>query len=188
MNNFEQRTLIEIVLYILTKTKGLDYYHVFKVLYFAQKIKMSEWGMRLISDDFFALENGPVPTALYDVIKRKKPLKSPKLLSLYQESIELAGDDALNVLLAKRAPDMSFISNADIDALDKAIDKYAFKSFNELKTLSHDNAWNKAWSAAKSEGKRGGTMNILDIAAASTDNKDMLDYIREQEEINAYLV
>ena len=31
MTNFDKQKLTEIVLYILNKTKGLDYYHVFKV-------------------------------------------------------------------------------------------------------------------------------------------------------------
>lgn len=35
MTNFDKQKLTEILLYILNKTKGLDYYHVFKVIYFA---------------------------------------------------------------------------------------------------------------------------------------------------------
>ncbi len=33
MTNFDKQKLTEILLYILNKTKGLDYYHVFKVIY-----------------------------------------------------------------------------------------------------------------------------------------------------------
>ena len=35
MTRFDKQKLTEVVLYILNKTKGLDYYHVFKIIYFA---------------------------------------------------------------------------------------------------------------------------------------------------------
>ena len=69
MNGFEQRKLNEIILYLLNVTGGMDYYHIFKILYFAEREHLAKWGHRMIADDFCALEYGPVPTHLYDAIK-----------------------------------------------------------------------------------------------------------------------
>ena len=44
MTNFDKQKLTEIVLYILNKTKGLDYYHVFKVIYFANISYLAKYG------------------------------------------------------------------------------------------------------------------------------------------------
>ena len=44
MTLFEQKTLIEVVLYVLQKTQGVDYYHLFKILYFADRKHIAEWG------------------------------------------------------------------------------------------------------------------------------------------------
>ena len=35
MNRFEQRKIVEVVLYILNKIGGTDIYHLFKIIYFA---------------------------------------------------------------------------------------------------------------------------------------------------------
>lgn len=69
MTEFQRQTLIEIVLYVLNKTKGVDFYHFFKILYFANKAFLAKWGTRIIADDFCALEYGPVPTNLYNAVK-----------------------------------------------------------------------------------------------------------------------
>jgi uncharacterized phage-associated protein len=70
MNTFEKKHLTEIVLYILNKTHGLDYYHVFKVIYFANLSMLTKWGMKMVEDTFCALPDGPVPSSLYDCIKQ----------------------------------------------------------------------------------------------------------------------
>ena len=69
MTNFDKQKLIEIVLYILNKTKGLDYYHMFKVIYFANIAHLAKYGFPMVSDEFCALPDGPVPSVLYNCIK-----------------------------------------------------------------------------------------------------------------------
>ena len=62
MTNFDKQKLTEILLYILNKTKGLDYYHVFKVIYFANISYLAKYGFPMVSDEFCALPDGPVPS------------------------------------------------------------------------------------------------------------------------------
>lgn len=72
MTKFEQQRIIEIVLYILNKTGGMDYYHLFKILYFANQRSLVDWGQLMIADKFCALPHGPVPTILYSTIQGQK--------------------------------------------------------------------------------------------------------------------
>ena len=44
MTTFDKHRLTEIILYILNKTKGLNYYHVFKILYFANIAQLAKDG------------------------------------------------------------------------------------------------------------------------------------------------
>jgi uncharacterized phage-associated protein len=53
----------------LKKTKGVDLYHLFKIMYFADRAHLAEWGCRITDDNYHALPHGPVPTKLYDDIK-----------------------------------------------------------------------------------------------------------------------
>lgn len=147
MKKFEQQKIVEIVLYILDKTKGIDYYHIFKILYFADMKHLAKWGSRIVEDDFFALNYGPVPTNLYDAVKE---INSPnsELAILLHKSISFAFDDAPNVLLARKKPNIDYISKSEIEALNESIEENSWKTFDELKNKSHDDAWSEAYNSS----------------------------------------
>ena len=81
MAAIDNKKIVEAVLYILNVTKGLDYYHVFKVLYFAEREHLKLWGTKILADDFVAMEYGPVPTKLYNAVKNNAHTK--ELSSLF---------------------------------------------------------------------------------------------------------
>ncbi|HCC85711.1 MAG TPA: hypothetical protein DEQ06_03790, partial [Porphyromonadaceae bacterium] len=58
-------------LYILNKQRYIDQFHAFKILYFADREHLAKYGRRIIHDTFYAMENGPVPSNLYDTVKFK---------------------------------------------------------------------------------------------------------------------
>ncbi|MDR2449839.1 MAG: SocA family protein [Prevotellaceae bacterium] len=176
MNNYEQQKLIEVVLYILNKTGGIDFYHLFKILYFAEREHLAVWGDRITTDDFFALKYGPVPTRLYNAVKRENTLSD-----LLWNVVEIAGIDAPNVLLPKRTQDVNYLSTSEIEALDKSIAENSKKLFQDLKNLSHDIAWE---NASKKNHK---VISLLDMAKASGATDATIEYIQEQLALDAVL-
>ena len=124
MNSFEQNRMKAMVLYILNVTGGIDFYHIFKILYFAEREHLAKWGHRMIPDDFCALDYGPVPSQLYNAIK---VLDNPdtKLASQLHVSMTFAGADAPNVIIAKESADMEYISLSEKESLDKSIKENA---------------------------------------------------------------
>lgn len=59
-----------VVLYILKAfPEGVDYIHLFKVMYFAQQNQLKEYGLPIIYDTFVARKHGPVPTLTYKVLR-----------------------------------------------------------------------------------------------------------------------
>lgn len=183
MTNNDRKKLTEIVLYILCKTKGVDYYRVFKILYFAEMAHLAKWGTRMTADDFCALPYGPVPTRLYDAVKELGHADM-KLAKELDSAVQFAGDDASNVLLPKRQFDNNMLSISEIEALDRAINENKSLSFNELKRKSHDAAWDEAYQ------RKFGTNIISPVSMAKVMNADnaMLEYIKEQMEIDAALM
>ena len=118
MTDFNSKKLAELVLYILGKTGGVDFYHTFKILYFAEMKHLAKWGSGIVPDEFCALKYGPVPTNLYNAVKE---LNHPRmtLSEELSEVIQLAGEDAPNVLLPKRDANMRFISRSGrIESVD----------------------------------------------------------------------
>lgn len=175
MNVYEQNKLIQIVLYILNKTGGIDYYHLFKLLYFAELEHLAKWGCRITSDNFHALEYGPVPSCLYDAVKACDAPKT-NLDELLHESAHFAGNDAPNVLMANVPVNMDYISASEKEALDQSIKDNTNLTFGQLKAKSHDSAWKEAYQHIN------GTNVMSPISMAKVMNADeaTIEYLKEQ--------
>lgn len=173
MTKFEWQRIKEIILYILNITKGLDYYRVFKVLYFAEKEHLKKYGTRMIADSFCALPYGPVPENLYQSIKGRN---LPPYLS---DAIKFAGEDASTVLLPLRACDLDYLSKSDIECLNNSIQENVSLTFNQLKEKSHDYAWNSTPKLKE--------ISRVDMAKAAGATDAVIEYILEQEQIDELL-
>jgi hypothetical protein len=150
---------------------------LFKILYFAEKEHLAAWGGRITADDFFALKYGPVPSRLYGAVKQH----DDNLGDLLWKVVEFAGDDAPNVLLPKRTPDVDYLSTSETEALNKSIAENSKKLFQELKDLSHDTAW-------KNANKRNPKIiSPLDMAKASGATDATIEYIQEQLALDTVL-
>ena len=180
MTNFDKRCLMEVLLYILNETRGTDIYHVLKILYFAEQKHLVKWGSRITADKFRAYEYGPVADQLYHAIRNSRKLDK-ELPEMLQEVAHFAGDDAPNVLLAKREADRDYLSKSEMECLDEAIRENVGLTFDELKRKSHDAAWREAYEADDD------TMSTLSIAKAAGADEAMLEYIMEQLEIDKAL-
>ena len=168
MTTLEQQKIIEVVLYVLNKTGGMDYYHLFKILYFANQRSLVEWGHLMTADKFCALPHGPVPTELYDAIKG-----NGRVLPQLKESIFIED----YYLLPKREADPDYLSPYDIEVLDDAIAQYGKMSFTELKKTSHTQCWE---AARKKPGSH--VIDVADMARDGGASEDVVKYIHEMVE------
>ena len=183
MTNFDKQKLTEIVLYILNKTKGLDYYHVFKVIYFANIAHLAKYGIRMTTDDFCALPDGPVPSILYDCIK-KDCHYDEELGDLIDENVAKGNDDAYYMLTAKREANMDFLSKADIEVIDQSIEENAYLPYGELREKSHGKEWERAFYNTPSGRK---VMDVIGMAKDAMASDDMVEYIKENLAIETAL-
>ena len=182
MTDFESKKIRELVLYILEKTGGVDFYHAFKILYFAEMKHLAKWGSRIVPDEFCALKYGPVPTALYDAVKE---LGNPKMSLSEQISdvVQFAGEDAPNVLLPKRTANTNFLSKSEIESLDESIGENKSLTFGQLMHKSHDMAWAEAFR------RENGTNMISPVSMAKVLHADsaIIEYLEEQLQIDIAL-
>ena len=182
MTNYDSKKLTELVLYILCQTGGVDFYHAFKILYFAEMKHLAKWGSGIVPDEFCALKYGPVPTQLYDAVKE---LNHPRMILSEElsEVIQFAGEDAPNVLLPKREANLKYLSKSEIEALEQSIEENESLTFGQLMRKSHDEAWEEA------NRRTNGTNVISPVSMARVLNADdaMLEYIEEQMQIESAL-
>lgn len=182
MTSFDSKKLTELVLYILGKIGGVDFYHTFKILYFAEMKHLAKWGSGIVPDKFCALKYGPVPSRLYDAVKE---LNQPRtiLAECLAEVVQFAGEDAPNVLLPLREANLKYLSKSEIEALEQSIEENKSLTFGQLMRKSHDDAWDEANRRAD------GTNVISPISMAKILHADdtMLEYIEEQMQIESVL-
>jgi len=113
IRQYEEQKIKEVLLYILEKTGVVDYYHLMKILYLAERQHLAKWGERITIDDYYALPHGPVPTRIYDALKSVKEGKSGFLSDIVAVSSDTPFVTAL------READMGYLSKSEVDALDR---------------------------------------------------------------------
>ena len=175
IKQYEDQKIKEVILYILGKTGIVDYYHLMKILYLAERQHLARWGERITIDDYYALPHGPVPTRIYDSLKTIKEGRGGFLsdvVSVFPDSPEVR---------ALRDANMGYLSKSEIEALDSAIAKNIVKSFAELEQMTHDEYYFKAL-------ENGRKMSIEDIARSGGASEQMVKFIREEMAFDQALI
>lgn len=183
MKTLEQVKKIEsVVLYVLRNfPEGVDYIKLFKIIYFAQKEYLANYGKVLCPDTFKARTFGPVPALSDKVIKlvelEEEDIDSYPDLKNFFSSIRVQNQ----LVFALQEPDTDYLSKKECECLNKwylyCKDK---DSKNELSPESHDEAYNKAL-ARYQEDPQLGTLTNIEIAKAGGATEKMVAYIREKE-------
>lgn len=181
-----------VVLYILQHAGGggMDYIHLFKVMYFSQQKHLTLYAMPLMADTFAAKKHGPVPTLTYKVMRGlegKVDLNSKELKD-FADSLFITMQDGHPVVHIKDGffCDTDELSISNVKMLDLAINEYKDMNSFDLSDLSHDSAWLNAWTKTEETGEDT-KMTLYEIANAGGATKEMLNVIRERQLINRAL-
>lgn len=135
----------------------------------------------MVSDEFCALPDGPVPSILYNCIKGDAHCDKD-LKHMLDNTVSKGADDAYYMLEAKRNADSDYLSKADIEALDRSIAENGSLPYGELRAKSHGEEWGRAYKQA---GRK--VMDIVGMAKDAMASEDMIEYIKENLAIEAAL-
>lgn len=142
---FNKEKAINVVLYVANRLEQRDFHKIFKVIYFADKAHLSEWGRTISGDTFVAMNDGPVPTRIYDMFKivRGDSLYSSdnNVVNIYSKYFRVEGG---YFLVPLKEADLNYLSQSDMDSLDKSISENKDLSFGSIREKSHDYAWRNA--------------------------------------------
>lgn len=180
-----------VVLYILEKmTQGVDYIHLFKVMYFAQQEHLKTYGMPIMADSFVARKHGPVPTFTYRAVRcaEGKLTAATDEIKDFAQSLVVTIDHGHQIVKASTQAtcDMDELSVSNIEVLDSWIGKCKDVKAFDLSNLSHDQAWEQARQQAEKTGEDV-KIPMYSMAEAVGATKEMLDVIKERQEIRKAL-
>lgn len=126
---------------------GITQYYIGKVFFFADRKHLKDWGRPISGDRYVAMEHGPVPSHIYDLVKSGSGEPDEIEDDLYRRIITVRDGNKICVFAKNNAPEIDALSKTDKDYLVWSLEKYKGKSFTYIKNESHeDPAYEAAWS------------------------------------------
>ena len=160
---------LEVIVYIVHKTT--DLFHIVKTNYYADKFHLENYGRLIAGDYYVAMEDGPVPSGVYDLIKYVRGDEFTYDAKIVEAHPETALRVVENEVTPLRKPNLDFLSESDRECLDKAIEKYAGMDGKQLWKLVHEEA-----GYQKTERNR--PIPLTDIITLDLPNgKDVIEYL-----------
>ena len=191
-SNEQIKKIKAVVLYILKSfPEGVDYIHLFKVMYFAQQEQLKEYGLPIMYDTFVARKHGPVPTLTYKVLRafEDDTLEMTDELKDFANALKVTHSREGYQIVKMSSDafcDEDELSKADMRMLDKWIEKCKNIAAFDLSDLSHDAAWKRAKNRAEKTGEDE-KITFYDMAEAVGATKEMLNVIKERQSIQKSL-
>lgn len=137
---FDREKAIEATLFMANLLPNPTKHSISKMFYLADKLHLQEYGRLICGDLYIAMEYGPVPSAIYDMMK----------VSAGQGRIDPDTDDFIleaftisksRSIVPKRESETSFLSESEMECIKEVIRLYGDKTFGQLTDLTHDAAW-----------------------------------------------
>lgn len=160
---FNKTKAIETILYLASKVSDSDVYGICKLLYLVDKTSLEKYGRFVFGETYVAMEEGATPSGVYDLLK--------DVAQTPNSEIRIEGND----IIPLREPNADYLSESDIDCLDRIINIYG-KVPNWRRAIdAHDDAWRESWD--KRGNKKSIRIPIESIAKLLADSDNLIDFL-----------
>lgn len=178
---FKYDKAINSLLYALKRLGGhTDMHKLCKILYFADQKHLSEYGRSITGDKYIAMQFGPVPSNIDDILKA---LRGDSFFS-NSPDIDLLREEMTfenrYIIRAIKDPDMDELSGSDVKCLNYAIDLCKDKTFQQLTEFSHGLAWTNT--------QRDRAISVKDILREVGDEEAYVEYIADNLKIQSSFI
>lgn len=123
---------LEVVLWLAERQNGIDFYHLVKAAFYADKYHIARFGRPIVGDVYRAAWFGPLPQVIYGLL-RHEPMEILALGNSGPLPFKVENFRVYN----ERAPNSERLSESDIEALEYGFKEVAGKSFDELVEQTH---------------------------------------------------
>lgn len=138
---FNREKALEAIVFIARRLAAPTMHSVSKMLYLADKAHLQAWGRVICGDHYVAMEYGPVPSVVYNMMKvpAGKFAFDPDIDELINEAFSIKNG---RTVVPKRDAEVQLLAESEIECIMGTINKYGGKTFGELVDITHDEAWN----------------------------------------------
>jgi uncharacterized phage-associated protein len=149
--------------YICSRNKGkADILKLLKILYVADRTALIDWKRTITGDRFVSMDNGPVVSVVYDLIKGNA---RPQLQQVWSEYIDERNG---NTIALKKVPDIGYLSDREIKLLGAVFEKISPMSSSQLIDWLHKLP---EWENPNGSSKKIDPRKILKFSTTLTDQQ-----------------
>jgi uncharacterized phage-associated protein len=172
---FDKEKAISAVLYITERLQKADFHKISKIIYFADQKHMVRYGRPISGDYYVKMDNGPVPSQIYDMLKTVRGDSLCKSTE-YDKFFKV---ESSYIVLPLCKPNLDDFSETDLECLNESLVENKDLNFKALVNKSHGEAWNSAGAYSN--------ISVEKIAKEGGADKEMINFLKEEMEfINLY--
>lgn len=169
--HFDREKALELILLVASSLPTPTLHSISKILYLADKLHLQDYGRLICGDQYIAMEYGPVPSAIYNMMK----------VADGRERIDVDWDalinEAFRVVQGRnieplRQANAEILAESEVRCVAATIAQYGRKTFGELTDITHDAAWR--------ESGENQPISLEAIASTLPDANELIAYLRTQ--------
>ncbi|MES2701546.1 MAG: Panacea domain-containing protein [Bacteroidota bacterium] len=166
--HFEKKKAINVTLFLIHSLGGsADISRLFLLLYLADAMHLSKYGLLISGDSYVAMKYGPAP---YNLVELFRQLQADRtgIETKAKVKVFLAVDDMQQVS-ALLPYNSSLLAASEVRCMYESLRQYKNTDAEALRSLTTGSAWQQA--------KANGEISLLDIAAEFGASAEMTKYI-----------
>lgn len=137
---------IEAIDFLAQEWPGITQYYIGKTFFFADREHFLDWGSVISGDRYFAMEHGPVPSRIYDLLKPGSG-EEDDWVSYFNSRLSISPEGNLLHVFSKGRNDLPHLSDSHKEYLQQWVRRVRPMSFGALADLAHqDESWRRAWA------------------------------------------
>lgn len=178
MNKYPKFNLsksIQAVLYVSNRLQRKDFHKIFKILYFSDRNHMAKYSRSITGDTYIAMNDGPVPSNIYDIFKsvRGDGFFANKSAQ-FSEYFNVVNWNFINPL---KDADLAKLSLSDIEEINDSLEKYGNLTWDEVREKSHDYAWRNT--------PRDYPISVENMLLETGETPDYISFVNEMVALNS---
>ena len=186
MKEMDDILKIKAVLLYILQHSGNDRHNVYSVVktaYYAQQLHFVKWALPLYKDKIAALQFGPVPSTIYDILKMARGDK--KVLAYHGNSPLKSVSEAIGfqdeIFYPTEEADCDVLSQSNIECIAEAIKIVASMDFDEIVADTHGEEWTRVWNSKTR------FMDDIMIAKEGGADESVISYLQEALDLEEML-
>lgn len=150
---FDVEKFANVMAFLASKVSEFTILKVMKLLYLVDREHLLKYGRPILGDWYACMENGPVPSRSYDLLKEIQDTRSSSLsgdASIVAAHIKVRRVGRYPTFVSSNNIDFDSLSASEIAVLKNVVGKFGRKKPYELVEITHKHT---AWKKANDHGK-----------------------------------